>query len=544
MARRHTTGFDVVGMEQDPTPGDSEEIARIEARYREVSEEAETALKFVRAGGALETGRGKAIDGLRQQIADLPDKLQKTVDSHRTAADALREYGPQLTEAQGMLDRAMDQAQSVAGQAAQTVPTLAPDADEQQRVDARQQQDRIDEAQGQLDSARRLAQSARDLREQAKRTCEDALDRAADQAIPERNFFKKIGDFFRDFPFVQIILAVLVAVVAVFFPVAGLLLGSALFVFNQVIAIGAGQFKAGDFLAGLIGLVPGGALLKLAGRGVTRLAPAVVNALKNARAVKFTSGSLSSINQSLARTRIVGPAVDITKKFAGAAGLEVIVKAANNDQITAANILAGAAAGALTGAGVGRLRGSGTPPQGQGTGPGSGVGTGSTTGAGAGAGAGQGVPPVPPAKGVFNDALANARNAVGDQAEHFGSELASAGAKVGVAVSEGTDLQDAIASEGTHLVPQGVGPAGKRPADDALDSFIPQKTTSAPAPAGQTAPPPQQQPAAPAPIAPPAPAQPAAPTAAPAPARPATPTAPPARPPAPKPQDVPLPPSP
>lgn len=34
---------------------------------------------------------------------------------------------------------------------------------------------------------------------------------AADEAIPERNVFQKIADFFKDLPFVEILLGLLVA---------------------------------------------------------------------------------------------------------------------------------------------------------------------------------------------------------------------------------------------------------------------------------------------------------------------------------------------
>ncbi|MFF3752463.1 hypothetical protein ACFYYH_18715 [Streptomyces sp. NPDC002018] len=476
-------------MDQDPTPGDIDEMARVETRYREVGDKADVALRFVRQGGGLETGRGSAVEALRKQIDDLPDKLRKTVDSFHTAADAYRDYAPKLTEAQSMLDDAMDQAQSVAGQAAQTVPALPAGADDRQQADARQQQARIDEAQGKLTAAKRLAQSARELREQAQRTCADALDRAAGQAIPERNFFQKIADFFRDFPFIQIILATLIAIVSVFFPVVGLLLGGALFAFNQVVAIGSGNFKAGDFLAGLIGLVPGGALVKLGGRALTTFAPRLVNGLRNTPLVKNVSGSITSVNNSLANSRVVGPAANFAKeagtRFAGAAGLEVIVKAANGDQITAGNILAGAAGGAVVGAGIGKFRGA--------RGTGNGTSQGGTT------------PPVG-AGGVFSDAARNARNSAGEQIEHFGEQVASSGAKIGVAVGEGSSFADALNTEGANLVPQAPGPAGKKPLADRADGFIPVKTSgggpaATPAQTSPAATPPPAPPAAPAPPA-------------------------------------------
>lgn len=354
MARRHTSGFDIVGMDSDPTPGDIDEMARVRDRYRDVGDQADVALRFLKKGGTVESGRGDAMDALNKQIGDLPDKLQKTVDSFHGAADAYTAYAPKLTEAQDLLDKAMDQATSVAGQAGQRVQDLAADATDDQKAAARDQRDKISAAQDQLGAAKSMAQQAKELREQAQRACADVLDEAAGEAIPERNIFQKIADFFKDFPFVQIILAALIAVVAVFFPVVGALLGGALFVFNQVVASQTGRIKAGDFIAGLIGIVPGGSLLKFGGKAVEAIAPAAVAAVKGSGAVAKIGGTITKVGDTFTNNKIVSgiltnPVGKVVAegagKFATDVTLEVGAKAANGDQITAAGVLAGAAAG-------------------------------------------------------------------------------------------------------------------------------------------------------------------------------------------------------
>ncbi|WP_392757112.1 hypothetical protein [Streptomyces sp. LN590] len=352
MARRHTSGFEIVGMDDDPTPGDIEEMTRVRDRYRDVGDKADVALKFLQHGGTVDTARGAAMDALRKQIGDLPEKLKKTADSFHAAADAYTAYAPQLTEAQDILDQAMDRALSVADQAGQVAPEPPADATDEQKASARQQQDQISQAQGQLSAAKSLAQSARELRQRAQRSCEEVLDEAAGQAIPERNIFQKIGDFFKDFPFVQILLAALIAIVAVFFPVAGALLGGALFVFEQAVASQTGGLKIGDFLVGLLGIIPGAALLKFGGKAAEAVAPAVIKAAKGA--FSKVSGPIGQATKAFKSVKPVGAALDSrvgrgAVHTVGELGTETAEEAVaaklNGEEVSAVGILAGAVLG-------------------------------------------------------------------------------------------------------------------------------------------------------------------------------------------------------
>ncbi|WP_127504658.1 RNase A-like domain-containing protein [Actinoplanes solisilvae] len=353
-------------MSSDPVPGDPDEIQGVIRRYGDIGDAAEKALNVLKRDGDVARGRGSAMDKLREKIGDdLPDKLSKTAQSYHDAADAYRAYLPQLQEAQDTFDRAVDQAEPVAATAAKSlagvVSSVADAAGgteptaEQQAEQARQQQE-IEAAQQQMSAARSLAQQAKSMRDTAERVASDALDRAASEAIPERNIFQKISDFFADFPFVQILLGLLIAAVAVFFPVAGLLLGGALFAVTQISAIASGNFKAGDFLLGLVGLVPGGSLLKAAGASVkagagvvAKVAPAVTKAGK---------GSINGIGTSFGSTKTIGPLVNSTggkaagegiKGFGEEAGAEVINQAAEGDGFDAGAILGAGALGAAGG---------------------------------------------------------------------------------------------------------------------------------------------------------------------------------------------------
>ena len=470
-------------MSQDPTPGDPEEIRRLADRYRQIGQQAETANKILGSGGAVEQGGGKAIDALRKQLKSLPDKLGKTAQSFSEAASAYETYAKQLEDAQSTVDRAMDQAGPVAGTAGDA-PTLAPDATAEQKADAGRQQDGIDAAQQTMSAAKRLAEDARNLREQASQRAGQELDDAASKAIPERGFFQKIADFFADFPFVKILLDILIAVVAVFFPVAGFILGAALFAFQTAQQIATGDFKLGDFAAGLFALVPGGSLIKLGGRAATvvgsKIAPTLVKgASESGGFISTASGSIAKFTETITNTKAVSVvfkspvgsvATGAVGQFGQKVAEEAVVKKLNGDEITAGNLLAGAAAGAVVGAG---FKGASAARKGEFSG-------GAFT-----------APPRPPAGAAAKpDAPppTSLRDKAVDQGTGLIEEGASAGAKVGVAVSEGTDPKDALLSEASNFLPGAVGSVGKRGASQGLDSFIPIKGTPPPGISGSPAP--------------------------------------------------------
>ncbi|MFD4791596.1 putative T7SS-secreted protein, partial [Streptomyces sp. NPDC058459] len=359
MARRHSSpeDFQLLGMDSDPTPGDPELIQGIVKRYRDIGDAAERALSVVRKDGAISRGSGEAMDQLNARIGDdLPDKLTKTMTSYHDAAQAYSEYIPRLLDAQGSFDQAVDRARAAAPRANQTPKQLGATPTDEAQAQALATQNVIDAGQAESSAARSLAEQARTLRESAQRRCAEVLDRAAAEAVPERGIFQKIADFFKDFPFVQILLSLLIAVVAVFFPVVGALLGGLLFVFNQVVASQTGGIKAGDFVTGLLGIVPGGSLLKLGGRIAEAISPALAFAVKNSGLIKQTTGTIAKIGESLTNTKIVGgflghpvgkAATDVAGQFLGDSAKEAAAKAANHDHVTAAGVFAGAAAGAV-----------------------------------------------------------------------------------------------------------------------------------------------------------------------------------------------------
>ncbi|OJF10999.1 ParB N-terminal domain-containing protein [Couchioplanes caeruleus] len=367
MARQHATpaDFELVGMSEDPTPGDPQLIQGILQRYNDIGDAADRALTILKKDGEIAVGRGSAMDKLREKIGDdLPDKLTKTATSYRDAAAAYRDYIPKLQEAQDTFDRAVEQARSAAPQANQTPPVLAADATDEDKVAAAKAQDAIDAGKSRMSAARSLAEQAQTMRETAQRSCADVLDRAAGEAIPERDIFQKIADFFEEFPFVQLLLGLLIAVISVFFPVVGLLLGAALFAVTQVAAIASGNFKLGDFLVGLIALVPGASVVKVLGGVVKAGAGAVAKVAP--LVTKSGSGTITGITSSISASKTIGPLVNSTagqvaaggaKGFAEGAAEQAATQVLNGEGLDPGQIAAGGALGAVLGGVAGGVAG-------------------------------------------------------------------------------------------------------------------------------------------------------------------------------------------
>ncbi|WP_157876902.1 hypothetical protein, partial [Streptomyces graminilatus] len=482
MARQHDSGFEVLGMSEDPTPGDPTEIGRLVARYRAIGESAETVARHLGKDGAVEKGTGLAMDALRAKLRDLPDKMRMTKESFFAAAEAYKTYAIALTESQAMVDRAMRDAQEFASTAARVLPELPPESTQEQRTVAARQREQVSAAQGGLSAARRLAEDARGLRERAARSAQDTLDDAASRAIPERDFFRKVADFFQDFPFVQILLSIVIAVTSIFFPVVGFLLGLGTFVFNQIVAGRNGALKLGDLLIGIVALIPGAAVLKVGGAALARVAPLgkLVNGF-----ISKGRGTLTGFKDAFAATRVGGALLgsttariggDVVGKFAVGALTELAVKGANHDKITAGNILAGAAAGAGAG---GLIRAGGALRD---------RGAGASTRTPSPDGPPLAVPPstprtaprpvvdapaTPPAPTPALSLGERFKAGLKQQAEFLAPAAAESGAKVGVAVGEGTPLNEAVAGEAANLVPKAPGPVAHRGLEsraDGLDS--------------------------------------------------------------------------
>jgi hypothetical protein len=301
MTRRYTSGFDILGFDTDPTPGDPDLILnQVAPFYQAIGDDSQAAVTALKSS-AITGGSGQTMAALHKLIStDYPPKLQQAADSFHSAASIYTTYAQSLAEAQNQLDQAMDQATPVATTANTTVQPAPANATAAQTSAAQQQQQNVDQANALLTAAKRLGQDAKDLRDQAGNTFNHNLNEVS--SIPGESFFQKLLDVFKDIGnfikdnikvILQVIVDVAVAVTSIFFPVVGLLLGAAVFGITTVVNTATtGHFDVGAFVAGLLtlalgagsasGLFTAGSLLKVGFSALKATPSAVAGAAKAA----------------------------------------------------------------------------------------------------------------------------------------------------------------------------------------------------------------------------------------------------------------------
>ncbi|MEV4708498.1 hypothetical protein [Actinoplanes sp. NPDC049316] len=354
-------------MSGDPTPGDPDLIDDLARDYEEIRDDAQTALRVLGRGGSLSSARGDSMTKLRDMLDSLPGKLQRTVTSFDTAAQAYRTYARVLRDQQTRIDTAMDQAADVGSIARTAVPRPSPTAGPEEVASARKLADDVADAQAGLAAARRLAEDARRLRAAASDRCNRDLDEAAAQAIkppPRRNFFQRIGDFFRNNPIARLLVDIFIAVVGVILPVVGIVLAAVSLVVTAIVQAAHGTFELGTLLVGLVSLVPAGVLfgstVKLAGRVTSKITVTVQGSGKLFGEVAGSSRLITGFAK--VQNTAAGFARTTTKEFARGVAEEVVTvglnKAGNKnaDGFNAASIFAGAAAGAVVDGGIDGFR--------------------------------------------------------------------------------------------------------------------------------------------------------------------------------------------
>ena len=106
MTRRYTSGFDILGFDTDPTPGDPDVILQqIVPAYTQIGDDSETALTALKSN-AIQSGSGQTMQALQKLIGtSYPPKLQQAADSYHSAASIYTTYANALAEAQNQLDR-------------------------------------------------------------------------------------------------------------------------------------------------------------------------------------------------------------------------------------------------------------------------------------------------------------------------------------------------------------------------------------------------------------------------------------------------------
>ncbi|WP_250282965.1 MULTISPECIES: putative T7SS-secreted protein [unclassified Frankia] len=313
-------GWDVLGLDADPTPGDPSAVRDLARRLLEFAADVERArgqVAALTADGAARSWLGRAGDGYRDELGEFPGQLRALETSHRMAGDALNAYGPVLETAQAQADAALasgldacarrDQAHALAALARTALisaspavaipvavpatavpgvsasglfagPVEAPPPDPAQVTWAIHDRDTamarlerarrtFQDAQADLDTARRLASSARQMREDAATICAAAIRAASRAGIRNRSrhFWEVVTEHAGRFWNAAVRAAkTTVAVLGVVAPVIGgpvawVVFAAALVVLADTLArYGAGRASLGDVGLALLGCVPGG----------------------------------------------------------------------------------------------------------------------------------------------------------------------------------------------------------------------------------------------------------------------------------------------
>jgi len=306
MPREFGAGFEVLGLDTDPTPGDPDAIERFAERHAAVRTDVLRAHAVLGGGGQIEQGRGQAMDALRDALKSLPDKLRQTADSFGQAEQAYRTYAVELRDAQAGIDDLMRSATPIAALANRDLPDPATiDPAEPAAGD-------ILAARERLSGFAAQAAEIRAARDRAAQRCADDVLRAAANAIPERGFFEKVGDFFQQFPFIQIIIDVVIALITLVMPALGLLLAAVSLGIRTVGQVANDSFKLGTFVVDLLALVPGGSALRrvddvvhrfpfaIAGRNTDTISVSIVRTREAISAVPLQNAGLVFVRETSA----------------------------------------------------------------------------------------------------------------------------------------------------------------------------------------------------------------------------------------------------
>ena len=108
------TGWDVLGLDGDPTPGVVESVQALAREFGDFAHDVESAYRSLNSFGADTAAMqwvGQTAESFKGQYGPLPGRLQKLYTSYSEASDALSAYAPQLQAAQSKADSALRQAQ-------------------------------------------------------------------------------------------------------------------------------------------------------------------------------------------------------------------------------------------------------------------------------------------------------------------------------------------------------------------------------------------------------------------------------------------------
>ena len=209
------TGWDVLGLDGDPTPGVVESVQALAKEFGDFAHDVESAYRSLNSFGsdaaALEWV-GQTADAFKGQFGQLPGRLQKLYTSYSEASDALSAYAPQLQAAQSKADSALRQAQdanadlqratTTANNAAADLKTAqqnhAASPNPQAVTDAQTAHDtaqtNLANAKARMADLTKQANDAYNDRITAAKACARALGHAQSDGIHNKSWWQHVGE--------------------------------------------------------------------------------------------------------------------------------------------------------------------------------------------------------------------------------------------------------------------------------------------------------------------------------------------------------------
>ncbi|MEZ0108564.1 RHS repeat-associated protein [Catenulispora sp. EB89] len=209
------TGWDVLGLDGDPTPGVVESVQALAKEFGDFAHDVEAAYRSLNSFGSDTAALqwvGQTADAFKGKYGPLPGRLQKLYTSYGEASDALSAYWPQLQAAQTKADTALRQAQDAhadlqrATTNANSATSDLKTAQQNQAANPNQQavtdaQTAHDTAQTNLDNAKakmaaltKQANDAYNDRISAAKTCASALHHAQSDGIHNKSWWDHVGE--------------------------------------------------------------------------------------------------------------------------------------------------------------------------------------------------------------------------------------------------------------------------------------------------------------------------------------------------------------
>ncbi|MEY9892596.1 uncharacterized protein YukE [Catenulispora sp. MAP5-51] len=205
------SGWDVLGLDGDPTPGVVESIQALAKEFGDFSHDVEHAWSSLNSFGADATALswvGQTADAFKSNFGPLPGRLQKLYISYGEASDALSAYWPKMQAAQDKADAALRQGQDAevdvsraagtANNAAADLKTAQSGTDPKATADAQTAHDNaqkaLSDAKGRLGALAAQARQAHDDLEAAGKECAKALHHAQSDGIHNKHWWQHVGE--------------------------------------------------------------------------------------------------------------------------------------------------------------------------------------------------------------------------------------------------------------------------------------------------------------------------------------------------------------